>query len=105
MRKHLTYGTLICSILVGLAAAGPAAADVTVEGTGEPAYTNSTNNTQWVHWQRPEGADAYRLHARYYRNNVQVSEVTWPVSEATGTAWLDWNGVATLEHGGQYGSA
>jgi hypothetical protein len=103
MRKHLTYGTLICSILVGLAAAGPAAADVTVEGTGEPAYTNSTNNTQWVHWQRPEGADAYRLHARYYRNNVQVSEVTWPVSEATGTAWLDWNGVATLEHGGQYG--
>jgi len=90
-------------MLAALAAAGPAAADVTVEGTGEPAYTNSTNNTQWIHWQRPEGADAYRLHARYYRNNVQVSEVTWPVSEGTGTAWLDWNGVATLEHGSQYG--
>lgn len=103
MRKHLTYGTLICSILAGLAAAGPAAADVTVEGTGEPAYTNSANNTQWIRWERPASADAYRLHARYYRDNVLVNEDTWPVSEASGTAWLDWSGVATLVHGGQYG--
>jgi hypothetical protein len=103
MRKRLTYGTLICSMLTALAAAGPAAADVTVEGTGEPAYTNSTNNTQWIRWQQPSGTDAYRLHARYYKNNVQVSEVTWSVNTPTGTAWLDWSGVATLDHGGQYG--
>ena len=102
MRKHLTYGTLICSMLAALAAAGPAAADVTVEGTGEPAYTNSTGNTQWIRWQAPAGADAYRLHARYYRDNVQVSEVTWSPG-MSGTAWLNWSGVATLEHGRQYG--
>jgi surface-anchored protein len=90
-------------MLVALAAAGPAAAEVTVEGSGEPAYTNSTNNTQWIRWQQPSGTDAYRLHARYYKNNVQISEVTWSVNTPTGTAWLDWNGVATLEHGGQYG--
>ena len=77
---------------------------MTVEGTGEPAYTNSTNNTQWIRWRR-RGADAYRLHARYYRNNLQISEVTWPVSEASGTAWLDWNGVATLGAVGSTGSA
>ena len=52
-------------------------AGVTVEGTGEPAFTNSINNTQWIRWQAPAGADAYRLHARYYRDNVQVTEVTW----------------------------
>ena len=90
-------------MLTALAAAGPAAADVTVEGTGEPAYTNSTNNTQWIRWQQPSGTDAYRLHARYYKNNVQVSEVTWSVNTQTGTAWLNWSGVATLEHGAQYG--
>jgi hypothetical protein len=105
MRRHLTSTNLISSIIVILAAlvaAAPAAASVTVEGTGEPAYTNSTNNTQWIRWQAPEGNDGYRLHARYYRDNVQVSEVTWTVG-ASGTAWLDWNGVATLEHGRQYG--
>ena len=77
-------------------------ADVIVEGTGEPAYTNSTQNTQWIRWQAPSGTDAYRLHARYYANNVQVYETTWTVP-ASGTAWLNWSGVATLQHGGQYG--
>ena len=73
-----------------------------MEGTGEPAYTNSTQNTQWIRWQAPAEADAYRLHARYYRDNVQVSEVTWSPG-MSGTAWLNWSGVATLEHGRQYG--
>ena len=92
----------LITIVTCLAVAGPAMAGVTVEGTGEPAYTNSTNNTQWIRWQAPVGTDSYRLHARYYRDNVQVSEVTWTVGES-GTAWIDWNGVATLEHGRQYG--
>ncbi len=95
----------LCTLIVSvacLAGAAPAMADVTVEGTGEPAFTNSTNNTQWIRWQQPSGTDAYRLHARYYKNNVQVSEFTWAVSTTTGTAWLDWNGVATLEHGSTY---
>ena len=94
--------TALVTIVACLAVAGPAMAGVTVEGTGEPAYTNSTNNTQWIRWQAPEGIDGRRLHARYYRDNVQVSEVTWTVP-ASGTAWIDWNGVATLEHGRQYG--
>ena len=98
MKRHLT-----CIIfLAALVAAAPAAADVTVEGTGEPAYTNSTQNTQWIRWQAPAAADAYRLRARYYRDNVQVSEVTWSPG-MSGTAWLNWSGVATLVHGGQYG--
>lgn len=98
MKRHLT----LIVFLAALVAAAPAAADVTVEGTGEPAYTNSTQNTQWIRWQAPAEADAYRLHARYYRDNVQVSEVTWSVP-MSGTSWLNWSGVATLEHGRQYG--
>jgi PKD domain-containing protein len=95
--------TLTCLVfLAALVVAAPAAADVTVEGTGEPAFTNSTNNTQWIRWQAPEGNDGYRLHARYYRDNVQVHEFTWTVG-ASGTTWIDWSGVATLEHGRQYG--
>ena len=97
MKRNLTL--IVC--LAALVAAAPAAADVTVEGTGEPAYTNSTQNTQWIRWQAPAEADAYRLHARYYANNVQVSEVTWSVP-MSGTSWLNWSGVATLQHGGQY---
>ena len=92
----------LIAVVACLAVAGPAMAGVTVEGTGEPAFTNSTNNTQWIRWQAPGGTDSYRLRARYYRDNVQVSEVTWTVG-ASGTAWLDWNGVATLVHGSQYG--
>ena len=97
MKRHLT----LIGFLAALVAAAPASADVTVEGTGEPAYTNSTQNTQWIRWQAPADADAYRLHARYYANNVQVSEVTWSVP-MSGTSWLNWSGVATLQHGGQY---
>ena len=105
MRRHLTYANVIssaiCLIIAALVAAAPAAAEVTVEGSGEPAFTNSTGNTQWVRWQAPGGSDDYRLRARYYRDNVLVSEVTWP-APASGTAWLDWNGVAALEEGRTY---
>ena len=94
MKRHLT-----CIVfLAALVAAAPAAADVTVEGTGEPAYTNSTQNTQWIRWQAD--ADAYRLRARYYRDNVQVSEVTWSRGMG-GTAWLNWSGVAPLRSPGR----
>ena len=67
MKRHLT-----CIIfLAALVAAAPAAADVTVECKCETDYTNSKCNTQWIRWQAPAEADAYRLHARYYRDNVQ----------------------------------
>lgn len=64
MRRHLTYANVISSIglFIVLAAAAPATAEVTVEGSGEPAFTSSTNNTQWVRAQVPSGTDGYRLH-------------------------------------------
>ncbi|HEV7844672.1 MAG TPA: PKD domain-containing protein [Thermoleophilaceae bacterium] len=105
MPPHLTYAHLISSIclfsVLALVAAGPAVADVTVAGSGEPAYTNSANNTQWISYTVPAGADDYRLHARYYRNNAQVYEYTWSAN-TSGTVWMDWTGVATLEHGSTY---
>ena len=95
----------LCILIVlaaALAAAGPAAADVVPEGTGEPAYTNSTQNTQWFRTTVPSGAGAYRLRVRYYANNVLVREETVN-SVSSGVFWANWSGVATLQHGGQYG--
>ena len=63
----------LCMLIVlatALAAAGPAAAEVTPEGTGEPAYTSSTQNTQWFRTTVPSGADDYRLKVSYYANNA-----------------------------------
>ena len=100
MRRHLTLISLVV-IAAALAVAGPAAAGVTVEGTGEPAYTNSTQNTQWFSWQVPSGADSYRLRYRYYRDNVLVHE-TSVTTTTSGTGWANWSGVATLVEGSQY---
>lgn len=95
----------LCILIVlgaGLAAAGPAAADVIPEGTGEPLYTSSAQNTQWFRTTVPSGTSAYRLRVSYYANNALVNEVT--VNNATsGVFWANWSGVATLQHGGQYG--
>jgi len=95
----------LCILIVlaaALAAAGPAAADVVPEGTGEPAYTNSTQNTQWFRVTVPSGTDDYRLRYSYYANNALVNELT--INGATsGVTWANWSGVASLQHGGQYG--
>ena len=72
------------------------------EGTGEPLYTSSTQNTQWFRTTVPSGADDYRLKVSYYANNALVTTVT--VNNATsGVFWANWSGVANLQHGGQYG--
>lgn len=84
-----------------LALAAPAAAEVVPEGTGEPAYTNSTQNTQYIRWQNSQ-YDGYRLHFVYYRDSVQVHDFRMNVSTSGGTMWADWAGVATLEEGRQY---
>jgi hypothetical protein len=91
---------IVCA--AALATAGPAAADVVPEGTGEPAFTNSTQNTQWFRTTVPSGADAYRLRVSYYANNVLVTQQTVN-SVSSGVFWANWFGVATLQHGGQYG--
>ena len=95
----------LCILIVlaaALAAAGPAAADVVPEGTGEPAYTNSTQNTQWFRTTVPSGTGSYRLKVSYYANNALVKEETVN-NVSSGVFWANWSGVATLQHGGQYG--
>jgi hypothetical protein len=52
-----TLGAAICA----LALAGPASAQVQPAGTGEPLFTNSTQNTQWLEWPASQAADAYRI--------------------------------------------
>ncbi|HEX8051617.1 MAG TPA: PKD domain-containing protein [Thermoleophilaceae bacterium] len=82
---------ILCA--VALVAAAPAHAVVEVAGTGEPAYTNTTTNTQWVSWQAPAGATQYRLRVTYYENNVQVQQETTGNVSASGTTWVNWAGV------------
>ena len=96
----------LCILLVcaaGLAAAGPASAEVTPEGTGEPLYTSSAQNTQFFRITVPSGIGAYRVRYSYYANNALVNEVTVNYPLSGGVSWANWSGVATLQHGGQYG--
>src|SRR4051794_6305298 len=92
----------LCAFIAALSVAGPAAAEVTPEGTGEPLYTNSTQNTQWFRTTVPSGSAAYRLKLSYYANNQLVSQQTVN-SVSSGVFWANWSGVATLQHGAQYG--
>jgi plastocyanin len=94
--------TAIAAVLVLAVVAPPALAGVEVEGTGEPAYTNSTQNTQWIRWNGGPGIDGYRNEFRYYANNALVANPKHD-SAISATAWANWSGVATLQHGGQYG--
>jgi hypothetical protein len=52
--------TILClGALAGVAVmAAPASAQVQPAGTGEPAFTNSAQNTQWFEWPAASGADA-----------------------------------------------
>ncbi len=79
-----------------------ASAEVTVAGTGEPQFTSSSQNTQWVNWEAPSGSDAYRLRITYYRDSVQVTQQTLDVALSAQNQWINWSGVATLEEGREY---
>src|SRR3954452_22391350 len=97
---------IIClaALVCGAATAGPASAQVQPAGTGEPAYTNSAQNTQWFEWPATSGADAYRVRYDYYENNVlKASPTVNAASVNSGSSWANWSGVAPLQHGGQYG--
>ena len=97
--RILCLAALACAAVV----AEPAAAQVQPAGTGEPAFTNSTQNTQWFEWPASPGADAYKIRFDYYANNALVSNPAYNVSQNGGSLWANWSGVATLQHGGQYG--
>lgn len=84
--------------------AGSAAAQVRPAGTGEPAFTSSAQNTQWFEWPATSGADAYRVQYAYYENNaLRVSPTVSYPSAGAGPSWANWSGVASLQHGAQYG--
>ena len=98
--------TILClgAVACAAAVASPASAQVQPAGTGEPAYTNSAQNTQWFEWPATPGADAYNVRFDYHENNVLKTSAT--LNQANGNAgssWANWSGVATLQHGGQYG--
>src|SRR3954447_5616706 len=83
--------------------AGSASAQVQPAGTGEPLYTNSAQNTQWFEWPASAGTDAYRVRYDFYENNTLKASPVVNVNLGAGSSWANWSGVATLQHGGQYG--
>ena len=98
-KKFLLLGVFACVLGV----AQPAAAQVQPAGTGEPAFTNSAQNTQWLEWPATSGADGYRVKFDYYENNALVANPTYDVANGASNQWANWSGVKTLQHGGQYG--
>ena len=82
---------ILCA--VALVAAAPAHAVVEVAGTGEPAFTNTTTNHQFVSWQKPEVASQYRLRITWYENNVQVHQETTANVPASGSTSVNWGAV------------
>ncbi len=96
----LTLGAVVCAAAV----TEPASAQVQPAGTGEPAYTNSAQNTQWFEWPAATGVGAYRIRYDYYENNaLRASPIVNRSSFNSGSGWANWSGVATLQHGAQYG--
>jgi plastocyanin len=92
-RRLLLAFAVAAGLLLAPASAG---AEVRVEGTGEPAFTSSSNNTQFVAWNAPPGSDAYRLTAVYVRDGVEVGRETVTPGPLSGTMWMNWSGMAPL---------
>ena len=96
----LLLGAAACAAAI----ATPASAQVQPAGTGEPAYTNSAQNTQWFEWPASSGIGSYRVRWDYYENNALVANPTQnPAPNGATNVWANWSGVRTLQHGGQYG--
>ena len=92
MRRNalLLLGVILCATVM----AGPASAQVQPAGTGEPLYTNSTQNTQWSSGRRPPGSPAYRVRYDYYENNTLVANPTQsPAPNGATNVWANWSGV------------
>lgn len=90
MRRNalILLGALVCAAVM----AGPASAQVQPAGTGEPLYTNSTQNTQWFEWPATSGIDSYRVRFDYYENNTLIANPTQNPAPngATGVPPLSW---------------
>lgn len=93
----------LTAALLTLTLTASAHADVVVAGTGEPAFTNSANNTQWVEWSNN---GAYRVEFQHIVNGgPAVVDGPYDVF-STGTSSVNWSGiqgVATpLQEGSTY---
>ena len=92
-----------CAAFVALAVAPAAHAVVYVDGSGEPAFTNTTTNTQWVSWQGSTAYATYKLEFDYYNGATFAGVTTMPVgANSTGSTWVNW-GANTLVEGNTYG--
>jgi plastocyanin len=98
-KKLLILGTVACVF----GAVQTASAAVQPAGTGEPLYTNSTQNTQWFEWPATSGADAYKVRYSFYENNALVADPIYDSPNGASNQWANWSGVKNLQHGGQYG--
>ena len=92
---------VLAAFVLVLVVPSTASAQVTVDGTGEPEFTSSAQNTQWVKWEADSAYDAYRLRITHNRDGQQLSQQTLDVPK-TGSTWIDWAGVASLEEGRTY---
>jgi len=92
----------VVALLCALAVA-PAQALVSVEGTGEPAFTNTTTNTVFVRYAG-DGFSTYRLHFRYIVGpNLFADDYTGNLGNpSSNVAFADWGGIVNTLSEGQY---
>lgn len=99
MFRTCLTATIAAALLV------PAAADaeVIVKGTGEPPFTNSANNTQWVEWSNNGN---YRIEFNHHVNGgTAVVDGPYQVGR-TGSTSVNWTGIrgtsVPLQEGSTY---
>jgi PKD repeat protein len=93
-----------------LVSCSPAIAAVSVEPTGEPAFTNTTTNTQFIRTSPPSGNsyDGYRLHLGFYVDgNLFTNEYPAVSTTQSQVVFANWIGEGipsdTLLEGHRYG--
>src|SRR5215203_978312 len=85
---------IVAITCVGIGAlVGTASAEVIVSGTGEPAFTNTANNTQWVEWSN---SGKYRIEFNQYVNGgTPIKDGPYQVNP-TGSTKVDWTGIQNI---------
>lgn len=109
MLRRLAIAAPVATLLALALAPASAIASTSVAGTGEPAFTNTTTNTQYVGYNRFNSYGTFRINFGYYAGNANVGNAATAFIgssgvASTGTAFADWVGVVnTLQSGTYYG--
>ncbi len=104
----LRFSRLALLVTLGVLASAPAAQAGTYSvGTGEPAFTNTTTNTNWFSYSG-NGFDGFRVNVLYFTgaSSSPYSTITSGNlgNPALTTTWANWQGVInTLSEGVTYG--